>query len=1327
TIRGEGGNDTLRGGAGSDVLFGGDGNDDVTGGDIFGLFGTEADTLAGGAGDDALSGGGGDDTYLFSAGFGQDIIRSTGAGSTDRDVLVFDESVQRQDIRLFTRNFPDDRNKSADLFIRFEPDGSTITLTNFIQDVDAEDAGQLDRGLREIRFADGQVMVFELGLELEGASGRDEMRGSQFNDTISGGEGGDRIEGNNGDDVLSGGAGNDDLFGGNGADTLIAGSGNNFIDGGPGIDVAIFTGDILAYKHDCVIDVGLLLAGDPDTVGRHIVRNVEVLIFNGTEFVFSDFENTQVLGTAGADRLDGGVERDFLGGLEGDDTIDGRDGGDFVNAGEGDDLVLGNRGDDILDGGDGFDTLSFAGESETVVVNLGAGRTSGSLGNDTLARFEVVEGGAADDLLIGDTGSNELRGGGGGDTLQGAAGGDTLTGLSGNDTFVFSDGDGPDVITDFETGDLIDLQGIVAISAFSDVQDVLSQAGSDAILDFGGGDSILLEDVTASALSATDFLLDPNNARRIVGTEGDDLLVADMLDNLIDGLGGNDTIEGLFGGDLLSGGTGADSLVGETGADTLRGGDDDDTLNGGNGDDVLDGGTGNDTLLFSTGFGNDLILASDALIAETNTLFFDSSFNKLDVRLKSFANPGDLSASLVIRHDLGGGEITINDFIDSNAGDSFGALRTGFEIIEFADGTLIDLRQGLVLRGEAQGEHMRGTNQNDQISTASGDDEVEGFAGADSLFGGQGNDTLDGGDGDDQIFGGTDSDQLSGGEGDDLLEAGLNQDTLSGGGGNDTFVFSDGDGADVITDFATGDLIDLRGVSAIGSFQDVLDRLRDLSVDSLIDIGNGDSITLEGFATSDLAEEHVLLTVNTDTPLQRIDPTVNAFIVGNGDQVSVTGVYATANPVDETLAGIGLRVHFDSSVLRFDGLENVFQFALQPFGQVVEADSGDFDGDAATDSFVALNWADFGGQFPGDGTTPLDLFDILFTGLGSTTDSNVNFSASSVALGRNFASTSVVVAADRWPLPDAITVAENSTDGILVADLAPIPIDPDDPGNFTLLDNAGGRFAIDGFVLRVADGNALDFEDTASHDLSIRITNKAGGSVDRSITVDLTDVNEAPTAIAIDSADVDEDAATGDQVGILSALDPEGGVINFTLLDDAGGRFALDGDRLVVAGGGLDFETTASHAVTVRATDTGGLSLDQVLNIGINDVVEATLDLDGDGRVNALTDGMIALGDLFGAPLSQLVTFAEPDSPGTDFQFLEDRLRDARAEIFDVDGDGVTNVLKDALTDGLMILGHLFGAPADQVAGFAAPDATRTDPAEIAAFLDSFIPVDASA
>ncbi|MFO1329678.1 MAG: calcium-binding protein [Rubrivivax sp.] len=73
---------------------------------------------------------------------------------------------------------------------------------------------------------------------------------------------------------------------------------------------------------------------------------------------------------------------------------------------------------------------------------------------------------------------------------------------------------------------------------------------------------------------------DRPNARYMVGWETNEQLTGDVLDDRIEGRGGNDL------------------LVGLDGADQLLGGDGNDTLRGGNGNDRLDGGAGRDTAAF---------------------------------------------------------------------------------------------------------------------------------------------------------------------------------------------------------------------------------------------------------------------------------------------------------------------------------------------------------------------------------------------------------------------------------------------------------------------------------------------------------------------------------------------------------------------------------------------------------------------------------------------------------------------------------------------------------------------------------------------------------
>lgn len=113
------------------------------------------------------------------------------------------------------------------------------------------------------------------------------------------------------------------------------------------------------------------------------------------------------------------------------------------------------------------------------------------------------------------------------------------------------------------------------------------------------------------------------------GTEGNDSLVGNSGDDVLNGVAGRDHLEGLEGNDVLHGGAGDDHLVGGEGSDLLYGGagddyiradvgryvitgetddgntlltyleagdEDADALYGGAGDDTLLGGTGNDTL-----------------------------------------------------------------------------------------------------------------------------------------------------------------------------------------------------------------------------------------------------------------------------------------------------------------------------------------------------------------------------------------------------------------------------------------------------------------------------------------------------------------------------------------------------------------------------------------------------------------------------------------------------------------------------------------------------------------------------------------------------------
>lgn len=257
------------------------------------------------------------------------------------------------------------------------------------------------------------------------------------------------------------------------------------------------------------------------------------------------------------------------------------------------------------------------------------------------------------------------------------------------------------------------------------------------------------------------------------------------------GTSGADTLTGTSGNDTLSGLGGNDSLSGLGGADTLTGGNGDDTISGGTGADSLSGGNGNDSLLGEAG--NDTLSGGAGL----DTLIGGNG----DDVLTGGAGADTLTG--------GGG----NDTADYSA-DGAGVT------VNLASGTATD-----------------GGGATD---TLNGIENVTGSAFADSLTGDAGANVISGGNGADTITG-----------------AGGN-DTLTGGAGNDLFVITDTSGSDTITDFTPGsstdDVIDLTGVAAINNFGQLQAAATDDGNGNVvIDLGNGETLTLSGITEASLA------------------------------------------------------------------------------------------------------------------------------------------------------------------------------------------------------------------------------------------------------------------------------------------------------------------------------------------------------------------------------------------------------------------------------------------------------------------------------------------
>ena len=92
----------------------------------------------------------------------------------------------------------------------------------------------------------------------------------------------------------------------------------------------------------------------------------------------------------------------------------------------------------------------------------------------------------------------------------------------------------------------------------------------------------------------------------------------------------------------------------------------------------------------------------------------------------------------------------------------------------------------------------------DLVSDPGGADTINAGAGGDLVLSGSGDDLVHGGAGNDVLIDTSGNDRLFGGRGQDFIWSGTGNDTQGGGAGADTFVFSAGDGRDVVTDFQLG-------------------------------------------------------------------------------------------------------------------------------------------------------------------------------------------------------------------------------------------------------------------------------------------------------------------------------------------------------------------------------------------------------------------------------------------------------------------------------------------------------------------------------------------
>lgn len=210
---------------------------------------------------------------------------------------------------------------------------------------------------------------------------------------------------------------------------------------------------------------------------------------------------------------------------------------------------------------------------------------------------------------------------------------------------------------------------------------------------------------------------------------------------------------------------------------------------------------------------------------------------------------------------------------------------------------------------------------------------------------------------------------------------------------------------------------------------------------------------------------------------------------------------------------------------------------------------------------------------------------------------------------------------DRVSLVENFRVAEQSANGTSVGVVVGIEPNTTDTLTYSITDSAGGRFAINGTTgeVTVANGELLDYEQAALHNITVRVTDQAGLYYDEVFAITVTNVsNENPTLIVPGAQTMNED-------GTLIFSSGNGNVIRIN--SDAGNSLnvtltATNGTLSLAGTTGLSF-TSGDGTTDATMTFSGTVENINSAMSGLN--FQPTAEFSGSGSVSiSTTDGTYA-------------------------------------------------------------------------------------------------------
>jgi filamentous hemagglutinin family protein len=821
-------------------------------------------------------------------------------------------------------------------------------------------------------------------------------------------------------------------------------------------------------------------------------------------------------------------------------------------------------GIEALDGAGGTDTLQNQTGDAYDLANT-------AVGGITDSNFETIDT-AALELTGGDDTFTVSGSGAGSVGALGFTGLSTVDGLGGTDTVALTAADETASISAANTA--TDSTSSIAFSGI----EALDGAGGTDTLQNQTGDAYDLANTAVGGITDSNFETIDTAALELTG--GDDTFtVSGSGAGSVGALGftGLSTVDGLGGTDTVAL-TAADETASISAANTAT---DSTSSIAFSGIEALDGAGGTDTLQNQTGDAYDLANTAVGGITDSNFETIDTAALELTGGDDTFAYSGSAEGSINGITFTGLGTVDAlagNDTLDNNSGAAFDAGASTVDGLQVNDFDIVDTA-ALLLSGGDDSFSVTGTS-------------------AGSLLGGPdftGVATLDG-------LGGTDTVTLTAGdETVTVLGSGAASEASSGFAFGNIEVIEAGAGTDSLINNAGGAFaLDGNVVGGIeaNDFENVDTGELTLTGgnDGFVVTGAGTG-TISGIAFTGVATLDGLGGTDTVT-LTAGDETVT--VLGSGAASEASSGFAFGN-IEVIEAGAGT----DSLINNAGGA-----FALD--GNVV--------GGIEANDFENVDTGELTLTGGNDG--------FAVTGAGTGTISGIAFTGVATLDGLGGTDTVTLTAGDETVTVLGSGAASEASSGFVFGNIEVIEAGA---GTDSLINNAGGAFALDGNVVGGIEAN--DFENVDTGELTLTggndgfaVTGAGTGTISGiaftgvatldglggTDTVTLTAGDETVTVLGSGAA---SEASSGFVFGNIEVI--EAGAGTDSLINNAGGAFALDGNVVggITANNFENVDTAAVSLTTGNDTLQVAANGDGVIN-GITFTGVSTVDaLDGDDAV----------------------------------------------------------------------------------------------------------------